>query len=151
MGLDFFLDISIVNSIIQVLAGLTGLPVTAFEAAAATRRRMTTLSLEVRGAGAGAAGNLVESTLTTNPNYLTSQDASLGRVDGVSLSRSSPTAQPETLAIPVWAIVVICVLGALLIAGAIVVVLLVMRRKRDGQRSNFASPNIEMRPNPANQ
>ena len=128
---------------VQIFANLTNLPTSAFQIAIVTQRRMATVSVEVRAENAGAAGNLVVSTLENDPNYLTSQDPSLGRVDSVSIS------SPPQEVLPVWAIVLIAVGGAVLIAGAIIIVILIMRRRQTETRSMYVSPQLE--PNPAYQ
>ena len=70
-------------SLRNILAGLTNLPLAAFSVDQ-TSRRMATYDVSVTSVGSEAAGNSIATKLTEDPDYLTSQDPNMPRVDNAS-------------------------------------------------------------------
>ena len=125
------------QSLISILAALTGLPESAFRIIS-SRKRASTLEIEVQGAGATSAASTVATTLTSNPNYLTEQDANMPPVE--SARASETTAPSGGGGTNVLVIVLPVVFGTIALAVIIIVIVLVVRRRRfDSGRGAMAS------------
>jgi hypothetical protein len=126
MILDFTPTSAQLDSMIQIFASLTGFPASSISMAI-TAQRDSTVQSRLTGANAGAAGNLIYTTLTTNPNYLTSQDSSLGGVRSVALQDTSSSGGLST-----GAIVGIAIGATVAVALIVVLVVLLIRRRQFG-------------------
>jgi hypothetical protein len=129
---------------ISIFSSLTGLPTSAFTVVVSpTNKRMeTTAQVTVKDSNAGSAANLIVSTVESDPNYLSSQDPSLPRVN----SASSRAVEQDNTGLIVGVVVGVVVGVALIV---IIIVVIVRKRQFNSSRSKFMDNNIELGPSPA--
>jgi hypothetical protein len=127
MILDFTPTPLQLDSMRDTFAALTGFPAASIELQI-TVQRDSTVEARLTGANAGAAGNLITSTLIMNPSYLMQQDPTLGLVRTAQIEDTSSSGLSGG---QIAGIVIGSVLGATLI-----VILLILLIKHCNKSSN---------------
>jgi hypothetical protein len=142
--LNFVPSAAQLNSIAQIFSTLTGFALNGISIII-TQQRDSMVQATLTGENAGAASNTIYTTLVNDPNYLTSQDPSLGQVRSVGLQDNSGSG-----GLPLGAIIGIAIAGALVLAG-VVVLIIILVKKRGGGGGARNMRDVELSANPAYQ
>jgi hypothetical protein len=103
-----------------------------------TEQRDSTVEARLTGTNAGAAGNLITSTLIMNPSYLMLQDATLGLVRTVQIEDNSSSGLSGG---QIAGIVIGSVLGATLIV--ILLILLIKHCNSSNKKAFYKSDRLQ--------